>query len=166
MNRFAAVLSVFLCIFPALSWADSLGSAQGGQAANQSNLSGCIYRATPPVLTNGQQVGQQCNPSGVPVIGPTNSAGAYSAQTVGTSASTIIVASACKVFCDVYNTSSTATICINVGAAATISNGSCAAGEITLPPLWHRSWEGTYVPSDAVSAIASAASTPATVGAK
>lgn len=100
------------------------------------------------------------------VVTPTNSSGAYGSATVGTSASTIITAAACKVFCEVVNNSQTATVCINVGATATISTGVCAAGEITLPPLWHRSWEGSYVPSDAISAIASSGSTPVATGAK
>jgi len=97
---------------------------------------------------------------------PTNSSGAYSAVTIGTTASTIITAGACKVFCDIVNDSPTATICISVGSTATITGSACAAGEITIPPLWHRSWEGSYVPSDAISAIASSSSTPGAVGAK
>ena len=67
---------------------------------------------------------------------------------------------------DVVNLSPTATICLNLGAPATISGTTCAAGEISLPPLWHRSWEGAFIPTDALHAIASAASTPASVGAK
>lgn len=104
---------------------------------------------------------------GTTTILPTNSAGAYSAITIGSSASTIVAATACKVFCDVVNNSATATVCLNVGGTATAPTaGVCPAGEIGLPPGWHRSWEADYVPSDAISAISSAASTPATVGAK
>ena len=97
---------------------------------------------------------------------PTTGTGAYSAVTVGTTDSTIVTASTAAVLLDVVNNSSTATICLNLGATATITGTACAAGEITLPPLWHRSWEGTFVPTDAVHAIASAASTLASVGVK
>lgn len=99
-------------------------------------------------------------------VAPTNSSGAFTAVTVGTSSSSAIAAAACKVYCAIYNNSQTATICINFTSAATITGTVCAAGEITLPPQWHQSWEGSYVPSDAINVIASAASTPATAGAK
>ncbi|HWY14439.1 MAG TPA: hypothetical protein VNX86_04775 [Rhizomicrobium sp.] len=99
---------------------------------------------------------------------PTKGTGAYAPATVGTTDSTILAASTAAVFLDLVNNSSSATICVNIGTTATI-NGSqpyCPAGEITLPPLWHRSWDGTFVPTDAIHAIASATSTAATVGAK
>lgn len=97
---------------------------------------------------------------------PTTGAGNYSYVTIGTSDSTIVAASTAKVFLDLVSTSATATICVNLGATATISGNQCASGEITLPPLWHRSWENNFVPTDAVHAIASAASTPGAVGVK
>jgi hypothetical protein len=96
---------------------------------------------------------------------PNQATGAYSSVTVGTSDSTILAASTAFYFLDLVNASATATICVNFGATATISGTQCAAGEIALPPLWQRSWEGSFVPTDAVHAIASAASTPAAVGA-
>jgi hypothetical protein len=92
--------------------------------------------------------------------------GAYSAATVGTSASTIVAAGAARVFLDLFNTSATATVCINIGATATITGTQCAAGEITLPPLSNKTWEGSYVPSDAISAIASASGTQFAIGVK
>ena len=55
-----------------------------------------------------------------------------------------------------------ATIACAFGAPAVL-NG---AGSITLPPLWHRSWEGSFVPTDAVNCISSVAATPATIGVK
>ncbi|HEY1805999.1 MAG TPA: hypothetical protein VGG45_16115 [Terracidiphilus sp.] len=104
--------------------------------------------------------------TGTVVSAPTNSAGAYSGVTVGTSSGSILAASTAKVFADFHNQSPTATICISTTNPATITGTACAAGEITLPPLWDKSFEGTYVPSDQWFAIASAASTPLTVGAK
>jgi len=97
---------------------------------------------------------------------PSKGAGAYSSATVGTSDSTILAASSASYMLDLVNNSATATVCINFGATATISGTLCAAGEYTLPPLWHRSWENNFIPTDAIHAIASAASTPLTVGAK
>jgi hypothetical protein len=98
---------------------------------------------------------------------PSKSASPYTAQTVGTSDVTILAANAVTNYLDVISGSPSATVCINFGAAATITGTQCAAGEITLPPLWHRSWPdgGTLVPTGAVHAIASAASTPVSVGA-
>ena len=97
-------------------------------------------------------------------VGP----GAYATYpaTVGTSDSTIIPAGQAFMFLDIVNNSPTATICLNFGAAATISTTTCAAGEVTIPPLWHRSWENNFVPNDAIHAISSAAATPVTVGNK
>ena len=103
-------------------------------------------------------------PGAAPV--PNVATGAYASATVGTADSTILAASSAFYFLDILNNSASATICINFGATATISGSTCAAGEISLPPLWHRSWEGSFVPTDAVHAIASAASSPVSVGAK
>lgn len=86
--------------------------------------------------------------------------------TVGATDSTIVAAGSVFYFLDLVNDSPTATICINFGAVATISGTTCAAGEITLPPLWHRSWENNLVPNDAIHAIASAGATPMTLGTK
>jgi len=171
------VIIAALLVISDFAFADSQGSAIGGQAGNQSTGAGCIYQS--PTLSAGQQATLSCDQNGnlkttgggggggSTTILPTNSSGAYSSVTIGTSASTVIAAAACKVFCDILNNSATATVCVNVGGTATAPTaGVCPAGEITLPPYWHRSWEADYVPSDAISAISSAASTPATVGAK
>ena len=96
-------------------------------------------------------------PGAAPV--PNQATGAYSSVTVGTSDSTIVAAGTAFYFLDIINASPSATICINFGATATISGTTCAAGEITLPPLWHRSWEGSFIPTDAIHAIASARKT-------
>jgi len=73
-----------------------------------------------------------------------------------------LAAGQASIFLDLVNESATATVACALGATAVL-NG---AGSITLPPLWHRSWEGTFVPTDAVNCIASAGSTPATIGVK
>jgi hypothetical protein len=91
--------------------------------------------------------------------------GAYSAVTV-TTTSAVISSTAPVNFLDLVNLSPTATVCINFGSAvATISGTQCSAGEIALPPGWHRSWEGTFIPGDTINAIASATA-PFTLGRK
>jgi len=97
---------------------------------------------------------------------PNAAPGAYVSASIGVADTLILAAAAGAYFLDVANLSSTATICISFGAPATISGSQCSAGEIALPPLWHRSWEGTFVPTDAVHAIASGAATPMSVGVK
>lgn len=137
----------------------------------------CAYNSPLLVDANtGNAIWVQCDAKGRLILSttsagtftpiPTNSAGAYSLATITASDQTILTASTAKVFLDLVNLSPTATVCINFGATATITGTVCAAGEVALPPLWHRSWEGNFVPSDAIHAIASAASVPFTIGAK
>lgn len=66
MNHRLLKLAV-LGLFPLLmspSYGDSLGSAAGGTAANQSSLGGGIYLSSPPTLTSGQQAGLQFDANG------------------------------------------------------------------------------------------------------
>ena len=97
---------------------------------------------------------------------PNAGSGAYVSATIGVSDAILLSAGAGAYFLDVANLSATATICISFGSTATISGSQCAAGEIALPPLWHRSWEGTFVPTDAVHEISNGAATPMSVGVK
>lgn len=150
-----------LVLWCASAHAQSNWPTPGGAIANGAvqlclNSSGQAVPASNGTCAAGQQV----------TTAPTNSAGAYAAVTVGTSTSQALAASTAKVFLDIVNLSPTATICVNFGATATIAGSICAAGEITLPPLYHRSFEGAFVPSDSVNVIASASSTPASIGAK
>jgi len=86
----------------------------------------------------------------------------YSPATIGATSASCVTAGAASTFLDIVNESATATIAFNVGGTAVI-NG---AGSITLPPLWHRSYENSFVPTDIVNCIASAGATPATIGVK
>jgi hypothetical protein len=88
--------------------------------------------------------------------------GTYSSVTVGTSSAQALAAGSASKFLDIMNESASATIACAFGATAVINGG----GSITFPPGWHRSWEGSFVPTDAVNCIASGASTPATIGVK
>lgn len=60
MKRILAVITAFFLSFPA--YADSLGSAVGGTAANQSSAAGCINQT--PSLSAGQQAALSCDASG------------------------------------------------------------------------------------------------------
>lgn len=111
-----------------------------------------------------------CNPTlltkpSVTVGGGSSSVMTYASATIGTGDSTIVAAPAAgsTSFPDLYNLS-TATVCINLGATATITGTQCDAGEILLPPGWH--WSPPAPIAVAVHAIASAASAQFTVGTK
>ncbi len=125
----------------------------------------CAYNSSPPPVNSGFAAWVQCDSKGRLITNNvTSGSGAYTGVTVGTADSTILTASTAQYFLDLVNNSATATICINFGTTATILGSACSAGEITIPPLWHRSWEQNFIPTDAIHAIASGASTPATVG--
>lgn len=57
-------LAFAIIALPFSANADSLGSAAGGVAANQSSMAGGVYNVTPPTLTNGQQAGVQLDVNG------------------------------------------------------------------------------------------------------
>lgn len=61
MKRIIAAVAALLITNSA--FADNLGSAVGGQAANQSGMAGGVYQTSPTVLTNGQQAGFAIDPT-------------------------------------------------------------------------------------------------------
>lgn len=63
MKRLLALLLAVL-LLPCIALADQFGSVTGGTAGTLSSLDGCIYNATAPTLTTGQQVAAQCDASG------------------------------------------------------------------------------------------------------
>lgn len=102
---------------------------------------------------------------------PLNGTGSYSPATVGATAATIVAAAGAnaRAFVDVVNLSGSATVCLSVGGTATISGSTCDAGEFPLAPGARATWPqggSTFVPADAISAIASASATPMTIGVK
>jgi hypothetical protein len=111
--------------------------------------------------------------SGLPVMGPVSptnplpvltfpSTGAGSAGpvTVGTSSATALANSVLgRRFLAIDNESVTATVACAFGATAALNT----AGSWTIPPGMTRTWNGSFVPSDAVNCIASAAGTPVTL---
>jgi hypothetical protein len=165
----AALLTAVVATYPA--------AAQ--LSADNVVTSGCGSAGTSPPTnpyshSTQDSTGRTCvtvaTPSGSPIAvtpQPTNSSGALSGATVGTSSSSVLAANTAKVYLAFINVSQNATICLNAGSAATISGTACAAGEIALAPGGGGYvWESDYVPSDQWFAISSAASTPLTVIAK
>lgn len=99
------------------------------------------------------------NPLPVAIL-PSSTTGSAAAVTVGTSsAQALPPAALSRRFLAIDNESPTATVACAFGAAAAISS----AGSFTIPPQNTRTWDGTFVPSDAVNCIASAGATPVTI---
>jgi len=150
---------IALLLVPALSAAvPSPIFAQTGPVQAQMFCQLSSGQWLPCGTTNPVQIGGSITANAAPA----NATGAYSAVSIGTTSAQALASSTAKVFLDIVNAGATATIACAFGTTAII-NGS---GSITIPPNWHRSWEGSFVPSDAVNCIASASSSPATIGAK
>src|ERR1700679_1490665 len=96
----------------AATYYDSSGTAIQGfvpidPAAPQGGGTGPLGTAANPLHTTGGAGG--------------SGTGAYSAARIGTADSTILTASTASKFLDLVNASASATVCINLGATATIS---------------------------------------------
>lgn len=57
MKRIFGLAAVLCLLITSPAFADSLGSAVGGTAGNQSNMGGGLCLSSPSALTNGQQAG-------------------------------------------------------------------------------------------------------------
>jgi hypothetical protein len=111
--------------------------------------------------------------SGLPVMGPVSptnplpvltypvsGAGSAGPVTIGTSSGQALAGSALgRRFLAIDNESVTATVACAFGATAALNT----AGSWTIPPGMTRTWNGSFVPSDTVNCIASAAATPVTI---
>lgn len=95
-----------------------------------------------------------------PALASVSNPSRYVSASIGTTAAAVLQQGTTRVFLDIVNESSTATVACAFGSTPTI-NG---AGSITLPPLWHRSWENNFIPTDAIYCVSSASSTPVTIG--
>lgn len=91
-------------------------------------------------------------------VAPASAAATTTAATVGTS-SALALAGATRTYLMIKNESASAFISCKLAGTAALNT----AGSITIAPYASISWEGSYVPSDAVNCIASASSTPATL---
>lgn len=92
---------------------------------------------------------------------PAHASGAYAASTITNSSAQKLAADADRVFLEIKNQSSTATISCALGATAVIGG----AGSYDIAPGWALRWDGNFVPTDAVNCISSVASSNATIGA-
>lgn len=98
--------------------------------------------------------------------------GIYSSVvTVGTTSVQVVPAFAAKQILDLTNNSGTAAISCNFGSPATgvtwdpVQHVAVSSDTLIIVPYWHKSWDHV-VPADAINCIASAASTPMSVGVK
>lgn len=122
----------------------------------------CAYNTTPVTLTSGQAGWVQCDAAGK--ITTTSTPGATGASLTSTaitvtnaSASFLAAATATKyLLCK--NESTTASIALNFAAGTAVLN---TAGNITLPPGASITFDGSAVPSGAITGISSAATSPA-----
>ena len=102
-------------------------------------------------------------PSGnpLPVTSTTNGTGGFSGTLVGTSATPVLAARvAPQRDLTLRNESTSASIAVAFGAQPFLNT----AGSITLGPGDSLNWSGSYVPLDAINAIASAAGAQLTIG--
>ena len=141
--------------------------AAAAQSQFPTSAPASVVPGTAMLIANGLTVGGQpemapvslTNP--LPVVPlPNSGAGSTSAVTVGTSSAPALGAAVGgRKFLAIDNESQTATLACAFGAAAALNT----AGSFTIPPGFTRTWDGTFVPNDAVNCIASAGSTPVTI---
>lgn len=91
-------------------------------------------------------------------VAPVTGTGSVTGPTI-TSSSAQALASGNRRFLYIGNESTTATIACNFGGTAAINT----AGNFTIPPGNGRTWSATFIPSEAVNCISSAATSPATI---
>ncbi|HEV2303336.1 MAG TPA: hypothetical protein VGR91_17350 [Stellaceae bacterium] len=125
-----------------------------------------VVRGTVMLIPNGQSLGGQpvmapptaTNP--LPIQqNPSSGSGSVTAVTLGTISTQVLAAVTSRKFLSIDNESASAAIACALGTAAAIN----AAGSFTIEPGWTRTWDGSFVPSDAVNCIAASGSTPVTV---
>lgn len=93
------ILAGLLALFAQPSFADSLGSAVGGAAGNQSGMAGGIYLSSPASLSNGQQAGFAIDPTTHGIITVPAAGGAAGPITITPSATVGVTTQSCTVAC-------------------------------------------------------------------
>jgi hypothetical protein len=91
---------------------------------------------------------------------PTNGALTVDSKTVTNASGAFLAAAAATKYLFIKNESATASIALNYANGTAVLN---TAGNITLGPGQWQSFEGSLVPTGAITAISSAATSPATV---
>lgn len=130
MRKSLAILTAALLIGASPVLADPLGSAVGGQAGNQSYMSGGVYNSSAPTLTTGQQAGIQLDasgnlktvssgtPSGTQTVGPVKVIGSDISGTVtaGGTYQQVAAASLSRNNCTIQNpTTATEALLVKLG---------------------------------------------------
>ena len=91
----------------------------------------------------------------------TTASGSVTPATVGT-VSVQVLAGAVRKFLAIDNESPSTMLACALGSTAMLNS----AGSFTIPAGTTRTWDGSFVPSDAVNCVASAAGTPVTLEAE
>jgi hypothetical protein len=149
---------------PGVSLAPSIASVTMGDLGRNGTVvcdATFRFRCATVTTTGAQKVDGSAVTQPVSVT-PANSTGACSAATVTNSATTALAASTAKVVLRIYNGSSTGIIWVNFGGTAAANT----AGSIPITPLGAYVADPQFIPADAVSAISTIASNPATICAK
>jgi hypothetical protein len=125
-----------------------------------------VVRGTAILVPNGQTVGGQpvmAPPSATSPMAtqqtPNSGSGSVTAVTLGTGSTQVLAAVTSRKFLAIDNESTSAAIACAFGATASIDT----AGSFTIQPGLTRTWDGSFVPSDAVNCVAAAGATPVTV---
>lgn len=82
-------------------------------------------------------------------VEPATASAEYQSGTVG-AVSAQLIATESRQYLDIIN-QGTVSIACSLGGTAVVGG----AGSIDIPPGWHRSWDASFVPSDAVNCISS-----------
>lgn len=125
-----------------------------------------VVRGTAILVPNGQSLGGQPvmappsanNPMAIQQ-NPASGGGSVTPVTLGTSSTQVLAAVTARKFLAIDNESTGAAIACALGTSAALNT----AGSFTIEPGWTRTWDGSFVPSDAVNCIAAVGSTPVTV---
>lgn len=127
---------------------------------------GCIYNTVAPTPSNLQPVPCQVDSSGNLKINgtitpkPNTGAGTVTPKTVTNSSTAFLGAAAATVFLLIKNEDTAASIALNFAGGTAVLN---TAGNITLGPGMSIIFDGSFVPTGAITAISSAATSPATI---
>lgn len=134
-----------------LTGAGSSGGG-GGNVTIVGPLGQTTMSASVPVTlaSNQSSVGVTATPASAAATTTSVSVGVSSAQAL---------AGGTRKYLSLANQSATAVVACALAGTAVLN----AAGSLTLPPYSSYTWESSYVPSDAVNCIASAATTPLTI---
>lgn len=141
----------------------ALAQSQFPTAAPSDKVSAFAIAAPTGQTIAGLPVMGPVSPSNpLPVVtSPNSTTGSTTAVSVGTTSAQVLAAAvSVRRFLAIDNESATVAVACAFGTTAALNS----AGSWTIPPGMTRTWNGTFVPSDALNCIANATATPVTIG--